>query len=53
VFYTSFGHRDDVWTNPKVQEIMLGGIAWAMRNVKADVTPNIDKVAPKANQLKN
>jgi type 1 glutamine amidotransferase len=50
VFYTSFGHRDDIWTNPQVQEIMLGGIAWAMRNVDADVTPNIDKVAPKANE---
>jgi uncharacterized protein len=53
VFYTSFGHRDDVWTNPKVQEVMLGGIAWAMGNAKADVTPNIDKVTPQANQLKN
>ena len=53
VFYTSFGHRDDIWTNPQVQEIMLGGMAWAMRNVDADVTPNIDKVTPGANQLKN
>jgi len=51
VFYTSFGHRDDVWTNPKVQAIMLGGIAWTMGNVDVDVTPNIDKVTPKANQL--
>ena len=52
VFYTSFGHRDDVWTNPAVQSIILGGMAWVMRNVDADVTPNIDKVTPKANQLK-
>jgi type 1 glutamine amidotransferase len=52
VFYTSFGHRDDVWTNPKVQAIMLGGMAWAMGNVDADVTPNIKEVAPGANQLK-
>jgi uncharacterized protein len=51
VFYTSFGHRDDIWTNPQVQEIMLGGIAWAMRNVDADVTPNIDKVTPGANEV--
>ena len=51
VFYTSFGHRDDVWTNPKVQQVMLGGIAWAMGNVDADVTPNIDKITPEANQL--
>jgi type 1 glutamine amidotransferase len=51
VFYTSFGHREDVWTNPKVQQLMLGGIAWAMGNVDADVTPNIDQVTPQANQL--
>ncbi len=51
VFYTSFGHREDIWTNPKVQAIMLGGIAWALGNVEADATPNLDKVAPKANQL--
>jgi type 1 glutamine amidotransferase len=52
VFYTSFGHRDDIWTNPRVQGIIAGGLAWAMRNVNVDVTPNIDKVTPKASQLK-
>ncbi len=52
VFYTSFGHRDDIWTNPQVQGIIVGGLAWAMGNVKVDVTPNIDKVTPKASQLK-
>jgi type 1 glutamine amidotransferase len=52
VFYTSFGHRDDIWTNPLVQGIIVGGLAWAMGNVRVDVTPNIDKVTPKASQLK-
>jgi len=52
VFYTSFGHRDDIWTNPQVQDIMVGGLAWAMGNVKFTATPNIDKVTPKASQLK-
>jgi type 1 glutamine amidotransferase len=52
VFYTSFGHRDDIWTNPKVQGIIVGGLSWAMGNVKVDVTPNIDKATPKADQLK-
>ena len=52
VFYTSFGHRDDIWTNPNVQGIIAGGLAWAMGNVKVDVTPNIDKVTLKAGQLK-
>lgn len=52
VFYTSFGHRDDIWTNPDVRRIICGGMAWAMGNVEVDVTPNIDKVTPKAGQLR-
>jgi uncharacterized protein len=31
VFYTSLGHREDVWTNPVYQEHVLGGIAWALK----------------------
>lgn len=52
VFYTSLGHREDVWTNPIFQNIMLGGFSWVMGNVDADVTPNFEQVTPKANQLK-
>lgn len=47
VFYTSMGHREDVWTNPLFQEILFGGIHWAVRNVDADVTPNLEQAAPK------
>jgi len=53
VFYTSMGHREDVWTNATFQQILLGGIAWALGNVEADVTPNIDKVTPKAMELRS
>jgi hypothetical protein len=51
VYYTSLGHRHDVWTNPLCQQIVIGGFDWAMGNVDADLTPNLDKVTPKANQL--
>ncbi len=51
VFYTSLGHREDVWLNPIFQEILMGGIAWAVRNVDADVTPNLAQVAPGAHEL--
>ncbi|HIQ20924.1 MAG TPA: ThuA domain-containing protein, partial [Planctomycetes bacterium] len=30
VFYTSLGHREDVWTNPFFQTIVLGGLNWAL-----------------------
>ncbi len=51
VFYTSMGHRDDVWANPTFQEVLMGGLNWALRRVDADVTPNLDKAAPQANVL--
>ena len=51
VFYTSMGHREDVWTNPVFQQVLLGGINWAVGNVKASVKPNINKVTPQASVL--
>ena len=51
VFYTSMGHREDVWSNPVFQQILLGGINWAARNVNANVAPNLSRVAPQADQL--
>jgi type 1 glutamine amidotransferase len=51
VFYTSMGHRSDVWTNPVFQSVLVGGINWAVGNVEADVTPNLEKAAPEANTL--
>ena len=51
VFYTSMGHRNDVWTNPIFKSIFVGGIQWAMGELKADVTPNIAKVTPGAHKF--
>ena len=45
VFYTSMGHREDVWTRPEFQNLVVGGITWAVGDVKADTTPNIDRLA--------
>jgi uncharacterized protein len=51
VFYTSMGHREDVWTNPIFQSVLLGGIAWALGNVKAATPPNIKTVTPQAETI--
>ena len=51
VFYTSMGHRDDVWKNPVFQELLLGGLSWAVGNIQAEVPPNLGQVAPKAAKL--
>jgi uncharacterized protein len=48
-FYTSMGHRIEVWKDPVFQDILVGGLKWAVGDVEADVTPNIDKVTPQAN----
>ena len=39
-FYTALGHREDVWTNPKFQEHLLGGIKWALGLEPGDATPS-------------
>ncbi len=51
VFYTSMGHREDVWQNPMFQALLLGGLNWAVGNVQADVTPNFQTATPKAGEL--
>ena len=51
VFYTSLGHREDIWTNPFFQAIVMGGFAWVLGNADHDVAPNINRVTPRANQL--
>lgn len=38
VFYTSLGHREDVWENPVYQKHVLGGIRWALKLDSQKVT---------------
>lgn len=40
VFYTSLGHRDDMWTNPRYQLHLIGAIRWLLGEDKQDATPN-------------
>jgi type 1 glutamine amidotransferase len=51
VFYTSLGHREDIWTNPFFEAIALGGISWALGRVDFDIQPNLSIVTPQASQL--
>jgi type 1 glutamine amidotransferase len=46
VFYTSMGHREDVWENPRFQELLVGAFSWVLGNVAADITPNLANAAP-------
>jgi type 1 glutamine amidotransferase len=51
VFYTSMGHREDVWENAIFQRLLMGALAWTMGRVEADVTPNLMTATPKAAEL--
>ena len=39
VFYTSLGHREDVWESDAYQKHILGGIKWALGLEKGDAKP--------------
>jgi uncharacterized protein len=39
VFYSTFGHSDEVWDNPMVQKMYLEAVRWALRETGDDVTP--------------
>jgi uncharacterized protein len=39
VFYTSLGHREDVWLNARYKKHILGGIKWSLRLEPGDATP--------------
>lgn len=39
VFYTSLGHREDKFSDPKVLGLYLSGIQFALGDLKADATP--------------
>jgi type 1 glutamine amidotransferase len=51
VFYTSMGHREDVWISRPFQSLVVGGITWAVGDAQADATPNIKTVTPQADVM--
>jgi hypothetical protein len=39
VYYSNLGHVKENWDNPKIQQMYIEGIKWALGLVKADATP--------------
>jgi hypothetical protein len=39
VFYTSLGHREDIWTSDHYQQHILGGIRWTLGVAEGDGKP--------------
>ena len=46
IFYTSLGHREDVWASEFFQTVILAGLNWATGRTDADLAPNLAQVAP-------
>lgn len=52
VFYTSMGHRDDVWTNEIYHKILLGGLSWIVGNAEAEIKPNLKEACPEVQKVR-
>ena len=39
-FYTSLGHRKDVWSDPRFQAHLLGGLKWVTNQAPGEATPS-------------
>jgi type 1 glutamine amidotransferase len=50
VFYTSLGHRQEIWRSPWYQQHLLGGIRWALGLEKGDATPGVQRSELSANE---
>ncbi len=46
VFYSSMGHREDVWENPKFQGLLIGALKWVTGLAEHSVEANVQKVTP-------
>jgi type 1 glutamine amidotransferase len=51
VFYTSMGHREDVWENPTYQGLVIGALNWVTGKVETSIEPNVSRVTPEYKTL--
>ncbi len=47
VFYTSMGHRQDVWMDPLYKKMVLAALAWTTGVAKFEAKPNFAEACPK------
>ncbi len=51
VYYNALGHREDVWTADYFHQMVVGAIEWVGKRRDAQITPNLLKVSPAADDL--
>lgn len=52
VFYTSMGHREDVWEKPEFQTLVMGALNWASGRIDLNSSSNISTATPEAEVAK-
>jgi putative membrane-bound dehydrogenase-like protein len=50
VYYTSLGHRESTWQNPRYQDHLIAAIKWLNGEAEADVKPN-PEISAKEDEL--
>jgi acyl-coenzyme A synthetase/AMP-(fatty) acid ligase/type 1 glutamine amidotransferase len=50
VFFTTLGHRENIWTQSAFQQLAMVGLEWVLGRLDVDITPNVAQVAPHADQ---
>ncbi len=48
VFFSSLGHREDVWESPEFQQIVLAALGWTTGRTNAEIPANVKEVCPEA-----
>lgn len=48
VFYTSMGHRENIWQMPEFVNLVIGALSWTSKKVDVDLTPNVHQATPDA-----
>lgn len=46
VFFTALGHFEAEWSDQVFLDMLAGGLRWAFGDVEADLSPNLERVAP-------
>jgi uncharacterized protein len=48
VFFTSLGHREDVWQRPDFLALTVGALNWTSGKIDVDIPPNLKQATPEA-----
>lgn len=48
VYFNAIGHREDIWTNERFDQMLAGAVAWATGRAEAELNENLSEATPQA-----